>query len=297
MMNPHKNRPTTPKPSSSPAGGPGVARRLALLALMGLTGLAACGEPEQVAPPSPHDFEIQVAVFDENEQPVTKAPVILDGSIVGFTDRDGIYQATLTEFVGTDVHVKIGELEGYVTPESAETTTTLKRVKTIDGFSNSPVRLQTSIESIRNDYLIWVDLECSEEVDAKHCQDLPVKLNDEEVARTDDKGRAHFDFRGIPEQVVNVKIDTPVYIPKQGDKPDDVFNLTPSDLSYEVTLGLNSEVLSIKEKLTDPAAAERIAAKKSRQRAAARRRAAQNRKASKKKAAEKAKADGVIDLW
>lgn len=271
--------------------------RVILLAFVMLGCVSACGEDEQVAPPTPHDFQIQVAVFDANEQPVAKAPVVLDGGIVGYTDRDGIYQATLTEFVNTQVHLAIGEIEGYFVPESAQTTTTLQRVKTIDGFSNSPVRLQTVIDSLRNDYLVWVNIDCAKEVAAEHCQNLPIKFDGEEIAKTDSQGRAHFDFKGIPEQIIKLEIDTPVYIPKQGDKPDDVFNLSPANLSYEIALGLASEVLTIEEKLTDPEAAKRQSAKRSRQQAAARRRAARNRKTQKKKAAKKAKDDGVIDLW
>ncbi|TDP62006.1 hypothetical protein DFR33_11522 [Bradymonas sediminis] len=271
--------------------------RILLLAGVMLGCVSACGEAEQVEAPSAYDFEVQVAVADENQRPVAKAPVVLDGNIVGYTDRDGIYQATLNEYVNTEVSLAIGEIEGYVVPETAQTITTLQRVKTIDGFSNSPVRLQTNLQSIRNDYLVWIDIECGEEIDAEVCQKFPIKFNGEEVAKTDAEGRAHFDFKGIPEQTVTLQIDTPKYMPKQGHTTDDFYEITPANPTYEITLGLASEVLTINQKFGDPKAAERLAEKKARQQAAARRRAAQSRKKAKKKEAKKAKDAGVIDLW
>src|SRR5690554_6558256 len=79
---------------------------------------AGCGEAEQVAPPTPYDFEIAVMAVDSAENPVSKAPVILDGNLVGYTDQDGIYGATLTEFVGTEVTVSIGDMEAYFVSET-----------------------------------------------------------------------------------------------------------------------------------------------------------------------------------
>jgi|GEM_PF-2581354 len=258
---------------------------------------AGCGEAEQVAPPTPYDFEIAVMAVDSAENPVSKAPVILDGNLVGYTDRDGLYGATLTEFVGTEVTVSIGEMEAYFVPETATTTVALSRVKTIEGFSNSAVRLKATLESIRNDYLVWIDVDCAEEVDKAHCKDLPIQFDGKEIARTDAQGRAHFDFEGVPDQQVTLSIVTPTYTPKAGDKEDDFFEITPANPTYAFKLGIDAEVLTIKEKFSDPAAAKRLEEKKSRNQAAARRRAAQAKAKQKKTEAKKAKAAGVIDLW
>lgn len=256
-----------------------------------------CGEAEQVAPPTPYEFEVAVKAVDNADNPVSKAPVILDGNLVGYTDQDGLFNAMLTEFVGTEVTVSIGEMEAYFVPESATTTVALSRVQTIEGFSNSAVRLKATLESIRNDYLVWIDVDCAEEVDKAHCNNLPIQFDGEEIARTDAQGRAHFDFQGVPDQQVTLSIVTPTYTPKAGDTEDDVFEINPPNPSYSFKLGINPEVLTIKEKFSDPAAAERLAEKKKRDRAAAQRRAARARANKKKQEAKKAKAAGVIDLW
>src|SRR5699024_5642610 len=108
-----------------------------------------CGEEAKEAPPTPYEFGLTVEAMDSEENPVVKAPVVLDDKIIGYTDRDGKYQATLTDLVGTQFTLGIGEMSGYHVPESATIMGVLERVETIDGFSNTPVRLRAVLESAR----------------------------------------------------------------------------------------------------------------------------------------------------
>lgn len=291
----HNHSPTIQCPQRS--GESTSMLRILALACLILAFNSGCGEEQAPPPPKAHDFALEVIVADDDQNPVAKAPVLLDGNIIGYTDRDGTYQAALNEFAGTEVSVAVGPMDAYLVPDDAATTAVLKRVKTIDGVKNSPVRLQTTLESVRNDYLIWVDLDCAEEVDNAHCKDLPISFNGEVMAKTDAKGRAHFDFEGVPDQTVKLSIETPTYTPKEGDTSDDYFELTPANPSYDITLGLGAEVLTVTDTFTDPKAAARLAEDKKNRRAAARRRSRRRRKQKKKKQKEKAEKAGVIELF
>jgi hypothetical protein len=268
-----------------------------LLGCLAMLLVAGCGGQEKAPPPTPYDFELNVLVQDEKQNPVVKAPVVLDGKTVGYTDKDGVFKAVLSEFVGTEVTVSIGAMDAYLVPETARTTAILKRVKTLKGNTSTPVLLQATLQSVRNDYLVWIDVDCAEAVDSKHCQNLPVSHDGEVVARTDMHGRAHFNFKGVPDQTIKVSIDTPVYEPSEGDEEDDAFDLHPADPTYEISLGLGSEVLLVKETLTDPKAAERLAEVKADRAAARRRRARRRARKRAKERKRKEKAAGVIDLW
>lgn len=260
--------------------------------------LSACGEEEQGPAPTQQDFELSVLVDDQMQNPVPQAPVLLDGKTVGYTDKDGVFKAVLSEYVGTEVSLGIGPMDSFIIPETAQQViTTLKRVKTLEGYSNTPLILQATLQSVKNDYLIWIEADCAEEVDAKHCQEMPVMLDGKEIARTDRQGRAHFDIRGIPDQAITVSLKTPTYRPAQGDTADDVFDIRPPNPSYQLKLGFNAEVLVIHEKFSDPEAAKRQEEKRARRAAANAAAARRNAATQQKAAAEKAKKEGVIDLW
>ncbi len=273
--------------------GAPVAGALVLL----LAGLltAGCGEQEKKAAPKLQQFEINVSVADENDNPVPKAPVLLDGKTVGFTDADGLFEATIQERAGAEIEVAIGKMDDYLVPDDAAVSGALRLSKSLEGKKKPvPVTLQTTVRSARKDYLVWIDVDCGKYLDSAKCQNLPVMHNDKEVARTDDHGQAHFSFQAVPGNKATVKIDTPSYKPGTDEEE---FVMEPADPSYDVELGLSSEVLRISEEFTDPAAAKEAkerAKRRRRYRRARRRKAAKKTTTTKKK--EK-KDDGVIDLW
>lgn len=289
-----------PQKTSQASPSPRLWRLIgAAIVVITMVATAACGEEEKKAAPQVGQFKLEVSVTDETEQPVAKAPVIFDGKTVGYTDKDGLFQAVLTEKFGTEVSVAVGKMDAYFVPEEAQTTVTLKRAKTLEGGMNTPINLNATVRSARKDYLVWVETECGEYLDDAKCQDLPVMFNGEEVARTDENGKAHFDFEGVPEETAKVSIKTPKYEPKPDDDEDAAYVMKPADPSYDVKLGLESEVLVIKERFADPVAAERAKKKAERRRRYRRRRRRHrsHKKATKKKKKKKKKDDGVIDLW
>jgi uncharacterized protein YdeI (BOF family) len=268
--------------------------------LVAVAFAAGCGEEEKQGPPSPHQFKLEVSVIDEGENAVPRAPVLLDGNIVGYTDREGLFQAVLTEQLGTEVQVSVGDMNDYHVPEEARANETLSLKPALDG-TKRPVEviLKATVHSARKNYLVWVEAECDKYLDDK-CEDLPVVVDGEVVAHTDDTGKAHFQFEGVPDDTVTVEIDTPKFDPSVHGE-DAVFVMEPEKPSYEVSLGLNPELLVIKEQFSDSKAAERAAEekKKRRRRRLRRLRRQRAKKASSKpsKPKKEEKDDGVIDLW
>lgn len=292
-----KKRPIRRSPTARLNG----ARRSILLsflaATLALSALAGCGEEPQPEAPTPHDFELTVSAEDSDGNAVVKAPVLLDEQLIGHTDKDGFYRATVTDLAGTQITLGIGKMSGYLVPDSATTQTTLNRVHTIDGFSNTPVQLRAVLESARHDYLVWLKVKCAAEVADKHCQDMPVLKDGEEIARTDKDGHAHFELKGVPDETIELGLKTPTNPTDDDSKSAEVFDIKPENPTFSVTLGHSAEVLVLEQTFSDPIAAERIA-KAQKDRAAANRRAAARRaRAAQKRKAQEEKDKGVIDLW
>jgi hypothetical protein len=269
-----------------------------LAVLLALLLTAGCGEQEKKAAPKVHQFEINVSVSDENDSPVAEAPVLLDGKTVGFTDRDGLFEAVINEQAGAQVEVSIGKMDEYLVPEDAVAGGTLKLSKSLDGKKKPvPITLQTSVRSARKDYLVWLDTNCGKYLGSEKCQNIPVKHNDQVVAHTDEEGQAHFSFQGVPGDKVTVSLETPTYKPSADDDEDAAFVMKPETPSYDIELGLDSEVLRITEEFSDPVAAAKAKKKAKRRRSYRRAKRRKAAKKAKKKEAKKKKDDGVIDLW
>jgi hypothetical protein len=261
-----------------------------------------CGEEKKAGPPPVHPFKLQVSVVDSNDNPVPKAPVLLDGKPVGYTDRAGLFEAVINERQGTEIELSVGTMDDYLVPRDALKTETLKLAKTLEGDRQPiSVEIHTVVRSARQDYLVWLDIDCGEHLDKAKCQDLPVMYNGKEVARTDDVGKAHFAFTEVPSETVTISLDTPTYEPSADDDEDDTFVMKPADPSYDIELGLETEVLQISETFTDPIAAQK--AEKADDKAQRRRQYRRRRRSRKKAASEKKekkeeeKKSDVIELW
>jgi hypothetical protein len=271
-----------------------------LVALLAAVVSLGCGEEEKAGPPPIHQFDLQVSVSDTDDNPVAKAPVLLDGKTVGYTDRDGIFKAVMSEREGTQVEVAVGNLDAYHVPEDAVKSTALRLASTLEGDSKPvPVDLATVVTSAREDYLVWLDADCGEFLDKSKCQDLPVMYNGEEIARTDDHGKAHFAVDAVPGDTVTVSLKTPLYEPSADDDDDDTFVMKPANPSYDIDLGPSTEVLQISQTFNDPVAAEKAKKEKAKRkrRYIRRRRSAKKKTTTKKKAEKKEKKSDVIDLW
>jgi hypothetical protein len=274
-------------------------KKTLLVALAASITLLACGEGDKPKQPSIYKFPMEVSATDTNGEPVAGAKVIVDGSPVGFTDRDGLFQAAFTERKGAEVTVSVEPPEGYKLTNEATTTQKMSITENVtgEGMSKVPVSLQAQMASTKENYLLWVDLQCDEDaLDDGQCTDVPVSVDGEEVARTNEQGIAHIAVSRVPGSAMTVEVDTPEY---EGDDEDEAWKMEPADPDWALDLGTESEVLVIEQRFTDPAAAERAEARARRaaRRRAARRRAAQRSSSKSKETKKEEKDDGVIQLW
>ncbi len=295
---------STSQPSTASRRPSGALRAGLVAALLAAMALPACGDQQQNTGPKLYQFKLEVSVTDEDENPVPKAPVVLDGKTVGYTDADGEFKAFLTDQEGKKVQIGLGEMDQYILPDDVTHTETLKRTKSLKGkITPVPVSLQATVRSARKSYLMWLEVTCGKYLDASKCHDLPVMYKGKEVARTDAEGRAHFSFEAVPEDTVKVSIHTPKYVPKPGDDDDASFVMKPADPTYDVKLGLDSQVLVLKETFDDPVAAANAKTKKTshhhrRRRHHHRRHHTSHHSSHHKKKKKKKKKDpGVIQLW
>jgi hypothetical protein len=261
--------------------------------------LTACGGEEKPKAPSTYQFPLEVSATDTNGEPVAGAKVLVDGSPVGFTDRDGLFQAAFAEKRGAEVSVSVEPPEGYQLTGEASKTQKMRLTENVtgEGMTKVPLEMQAQMASTKRDYLLWVDLKCDEDsLDDGQCKDVPVTVDGEEVARTNEQGIAHVSLERVPGASVTVAVDTPEY---EGDDDDEKWEMKPADPEWNLDLGTESEVLVIEKRFTDPAAAERAKdrARRAARRRAARRRARQNSNNDKKETKKKEKDDGVIQLW
>lgn len=218
--------------------------------------IVGCGEEEKKGPPPTFPFDIEVSVVDENDNGVAGAPIELDGKTVGYTDREGLFEGVLTERRGAEIELSVGSMDDYDIPEEARTAEKLRLKKSLDDKVESvPVTMQAEITSRRTSYLVWIEVECDKYLsEDDRCEEMPVLVDGEEYARTDSRGGAHFLINEVPEETVEIAIETPE--PPEDDDDDDAFTIEPEDPTYEVELGLEPEVLVIRERFTDPKAKE-----------------------------------------
>lgn len=215
-------------------------------------GPLGCGNEAQKPDPTrqPHDFQIEVEVTDTDGKVVPKAPVKLDGKIIGYTDKEGKFQASLREKPGTKIELAIGDVEGYriVDTQSVTEKLELKRNLSGKGYKGVPVLLHAVAESVQRRYLVWVDATCKDSLPADACQGLLVRRGGEIVATTDRLGKAHFNLREQPEEKISVTIDTP----EPDEEDDDAPTFEPSDPTYEIELGIDPTIYRLEPTFKDP---------------------------------------------
>ncbi|TXD38968.1 hypothetical protein FRC98_00780 [Lujinxingia vulgaris] len=229
------------------------ARHLGALAMLTLLSLAlsACESEPQAPPPPPPDFEfpIDIQVTGPEDAPIGAAAVELDGQIVGFTDADGIFKATLVEKPGTEVSLKVIAPEGFRVAENGELVDQLRVTETIGGqLSSLPLTLKPKVISMRHTYMGWVQANCDDRIKEGACNNLPIHLDGEEVARTDDRGVAQFAFEGVPGRTAEVTIRTPAFEPGVDGSP----YFEPARPAYELALGYDETIFRIQQDFTDP---------------------------------------------
>lgn len=201
--------------------------------------LSACGEEPPPAPPPRKEYRLEVSTKEEGNA-VALVPVKLDGKIVGYTDKNGQFTATITERPGTQVTLGVGEIEGYKASSDSEVTEALRLTSAGIGI---PIALDVTYESLRREYMVWVSVNCSDKsMPAEFCVNLPVLKDGKEIARTDEYGQAHATFHDIPQREIKIMVDTPTVNPLS----DPVIPV-PEDPTYPITLDFNSQVYLIED--------------------------------------------------
>lgn len=212
-----------------------------------------CGsdEPEQPRELPFFDFPLEVETTDRAGHPVPGVPVLLDDQLVGFTDADGLFEARLNEQPTKTVRLSVDEPEGYrLTDDVTSTEAELQVAESLDGeYRGIPVTLRTELESTLYEYLVWVDLDCDDDLDDQYCQGVPVELDGEPRAYTDARGHTHFTFESRPAQSHQVALPITV------DDDDDAPTIEPADPVFEFETGIDAAIFHISEQFTDPDAA------------------------------------------
>lgn len=257
---------------------------LFILATSLLAFSAACGEDGPPPPPPEIQFGIDAEVLDLDGEPIAKVPVLIDESVVGYTDRNGVFKASLTERPGTEITLSVGERDGYRwTSRTSEVTEVLRRNTSGIGI---PISLSVQGESRTREFLVWAKIECDDTLEDAVCEGRDILMNGEPVAKTDEFGHAHFTFREVPHQNVKFTIDTP-----ESNPLSDEIVVHPGDPEFEVELGLDSHVFILEQTFTNA----RAEAKKPKKRT--RKRRTRTKRPAKKKPPEKKSDPEVIDLW
>ena len=274
------------------SSAPQAAGALALLLGCGLAQLGCNEPPPPIQVPPPMEFPVKVEVVDQGDKPVAKVPVLLDGSVVGYTDKDGRFQGVLKERPNFfKAHLTVGAIEGYRFADGAAPVVEdkLQVTKGINGeASGVPLELKARLQSTKNDYLVWVEAKCEEKgLDKENCAGLPVTLDGEEITRTNDMGVAHFVLHEVPGREIKVGIDTP-------ERSDDL-DLEPADPVYDLTLGSEpAEIFLVEAEFENDAEAKKPRRRTYRRRV--RKSRPSNRKTEPKKTEPKTK-PGVINLF
>jgi hypothetical protein len=221
----------------------------ALLTACALT--AACGgggEATQEAPPT-FDFKIDVLVTDTSDKPVVKAPVMLDGQTIGYTDKDGRLLAVITEVAGKEIELATAPPEGYAAKSELIIRTKLTLREGQDGSAvGGTAQLHAKMERALHEHLIWISLECGSDLPPGACADLEVKNDQgETIATTDPFGRAHVLLTGAPDKPAELTIDTR-RPPAEGSQP---YQLEPAEPSFTIEFGRSPEVFVIKQAFTN----------------------------------------------
>jgi hypothetical protein len=212
-----------------------------------------CGNEAKKPDPTeqPHDFQIEVEVTDTDGEVVPEAPVKLDGKTVGYTDKEGKFDATIREKPGTKIELAIGDIDGYRLVDTQSVTEKLKLKQNLSGkgYKGVPVLLHAVAESVQLRYLVWVDATCKDSLPADACQGLLVRRGGEVVATTDRLGKAHFNLREQPDEKISVTIDTPE---SKGEEDDETPTFKPADPTYEMSLGIEPTIYRLEPTFEDP---------------------------------------------
>lgn len=261
-----------------------------LLALLTFAAFG-CGEEPPPPPPPTVDFPVTVTVKTETDIGVPKVPVLFGDKLVGYTDADGEFRASLRRQAGSELELSVGEASGFRYVSETSVKESLKSNNVGGSMTGVPLLLNVTAQSQRNDYFFWVRAKCDSKLDSEMCGGREIKIDGEVVATTNDLGYAQFTIAEVPETEVKVEIDTPDYDAEERG----AVGMEPKDPTYTVALDLEPQIYHIEEEFTDALAKRRVY--RAPRRSTSRRGSSSRKSTSKPKKEEKPKNDGVIDLF
>ncbi len=219
---------------------------LAILLALSFLFVPACGEEEEQPIPE-FEFNLEVQAQDQDDDPLPGVPVLLDGEVIGLTDAEGEFHATLLEQPTVEIELAVGDLDGYHLPsDGSSTREELRLTQAIGGgYRGVPVSLRVNFQSVVSHQLVWVQIECDDGLDDDDCEGIPLLFDDEQVAVTDAHGYAYFALQGVPGDEHTLRLDTP---PDDDDNP----NFQPAQPTYVFEIPRDTNVFSIQETFEDP---------------------------------------------
>ena len=224
-------------------------------AVLVLTGLMmGCGDDDEssssaAAEHQEFDFNLEIETHAMDGTPVAGIPIVLDDNVVGFSDANGQFTATLRDRPGREIELSVEEIEGYaLTSDDFPRTEKLQLTRSLEGnYRGVPINLEAQVRTTLLEYLTWVDLECDSRLDDEHCADVPILIDGEEKARTNHRGIAHFTFEGIPGEEHELTVVT----------DNDSVTIEPSNPTYQIELERKAMIFHIDQEFSDPDARSR----------------------------------------
>ena len=206
-----------------------------------------CGDDDGPEEVPDYDFELEVETTTDENEAVPGVPVAVDGEIIGYTDSDGHLKATLREQPNAVIELSVNDIDGYrIVDDNPTIEETLRLVERFDddGYRGVPVRHRVELQSTLQEHLLWVSIDCDDDLDDSYCQDVPVELDGELMARTDHQGTAHFPFETTSGTEHEIAI-----LPEADDSDIDI---KPDAPHYNLVASAESSVFYISETFTDP---------------------------------------------
>ncbi|MCK9522874.1 MAG: DUF4198 domain-containing protein [Proteobacteria bacterium] len=160
-----------------------------------------CGLSCAPKEPTTFVFALAVAVDDGDGEPVAGARVVLDDAGEVVSDAQGNAQVTTTGKEGESRRVLCVCPEGTLLQGDAEKQVRLRRIFRGDAATNTASqKLSFVCTPLQRSHVLVVH--------AHGLAQVPVQVNGTVVAHTDDAGIAHVAIHGMPEDVVEVALET-----------------------------------------------------------------------------------------
>ena len=193
--------------------------------LAALSALACGGQPG----PSASSFAVTFTTESDNGLPLAGVAVNANGAGIGASDEDGVVQTMLRGPDGAAVEITYECPEGHLQPEAPKTLR-LHRFRALDPAAQAGLHMLLACPPAKRRAAFIV---------RTGQPDVPVLLNNEVVATTNEAGYAHFSRETDRDVTFHLKLDTTVNS-----------RLRPEQPYVELELGDHDEVFTWDQALT-----------------------------------------------